>query len=539
MKGRIISLFLCLFLLTGFFATETLASTDWPSELYLESDAGIVMDADTGSILYGKNIHDTYSPASITKVLTALIVLEHCSLDEMVTFSQNAVYNVEDNSSSAGYDTGDVVSVNDCLYALLLKSANEAANALAEHVAGTTEDFAVLMNEKAAALGCQDSHFSNPSGLNDENHYVSAYDMALITRAAFENETFSKISATTYYELPPSKRNPEGQGVSPGNRMIKKSFPDQYRPDVIGGKTGYTSIALNTLVICAKQGDTKLITVILHSQGTQYDDTKQLLDFGFDNFQSVRIADYDQTFSSIGDDLKIAGLPTTQTRFLSINPESRIILPKTAAFSETTVSLDYEVPASAPEGTIACVNYYLGDRSVGRAYLILESILPETDEMLPDELIEGNSALLAPLDTGSDSPSPDAELEPNARNAQDLEHTANSDSGTVSRSDTNHDSPSGKGFLSLSLPFQGILLKILLAVLILGAAGFFAVHSFLKRKAKEEAALLERRRRRAERLRETGISEAEFDLMMQEKRQTALQDRSKHRTGGRWKDKGI
>lgn len=112
------------------------------------------MDANTGVVLYGKNIHETYSPASITKVLTSLIVLEHCSLDETVTFSESAVYNVESNSSSAGYDTGDTASVKDCLYALLLKSANEAANALAEHVAGSADAFAVLMNEKAAELGC-------------------------------------------------------------------------------------------------------------------------------------------------------------------------------------------------------------------------------------------------------------------------------------------------------------------------------------------------------------------------------------------------
>ena len=187
--------------------------------------------------------------------------------------------------------------------------------------------FADLMNEKAAELGCQDSHFSNPSGLNDENHYVSAYDMALITKAAFENEDFSKIVATTYYELPPNKKNPEGQGISPGNKMIKKNWPDQYRPDVIGGKTGYTSIALNTLVIGAQQGDTKFVTVILHSSGTQYSDTKALLNFGFNNFKAVRIADYDKTFSTIGDDLKISGLPTSEKQVLTIDPDSKIILP--------------------------------------------------------------------------------------------------------------------------------------------------------------------------------------------------------------------
>ena len=153
--GSKLSLFLIGTLLLSLLAApmQALASTEWPSDISIDSDAGIVMDANTGVVLYGKNIHETYSPASITKVLTSLIVLEHCSLDETVTFSESAVYNVESNSSSAGYDTGDTASVKDCLYALLLKSANEAANALAEHVAGSADAFAVLMNEKAAELG--------------------------------------------------------------------------------------------------------------------------------------------------------------------------------------------------------------------------------------------------------------------------------------------------------------------------------------------------------------------------------------------------
>ena len=137
------------------------------------------------------------------------------------------------------------------------------------------------------------------SGLNNEEHYVSAYDMALITRAAFENPTFAKIVETTTINCRRTRKIPR-QGISPGNKLVKKNWPQYYRPDVLGGKTGYTSIALNTLVNGARQGDTTLITVILHSNNTQYEDTSRLLDFGFNNFQSVKIADYDQTFSNIG-----------------------------------------------------------------------------------------------------------------------------------------------------------------------------------------------------------------------------------------------
>ena len=131
------------------------AAVSWPENASIQADGGIVIEADTGTVLYGKNIHETYYPASITKILTALIVLEHCDLDEIVTFSHDAVYNVEEGSSSAGIDEGDELTVRDCLYALLLASANESANALAEHVSGSREAFAELMNEKAESLGCQ------------------------------------------------------------------------------------------------------------------------------------------------------------------------------------------------------------------------------------------------------------------------------------------------------------------------------------------------------------------------------------------------
>lgn len=492
------------------------ASTDWPSDVSIESDAGIVMDAASGAVLYGKNIHETYAPASITKVLTALIVLERCSLDEMVTFSQNAVYNVEENSSSAGYDTGDTATVKDCLYALLLKSANESANALAEHVAGSTDAFAVLMNEKASQLGCQDSHFSNPSGLNDDAHYVSAYDMALITRAAFENDTFAAIVSTTYYELPPNKQNPEGQGISPGNKMIKKNWPDQYRPDVIGGKTGYTSIALNTLVNGAQQGDTRLITVILHSSGTQYDDTKRLLDFGFSNFQSVRIADYDKTFSSIGDDLKIAGLSPASGQSLTVDPESRVILPRTADFSETTASLDYTLPADAPEGAIACIRYTLGERNIGQAYLTFNTGISQA-AVLPARLIEAPTSTLAlgeGLAESVDAPNDGFPAEGSAAAEQGVEltETVDDEHGTEAAS------ASSRGLFHISLKLPSLFWKLLITVLLLAGTGTGLFLFFKKRKEAEERAAMDRRRRRIQRLRETGISEAEFDLMIQERR---------------------
>lgn len=517
--GSKLSLFLIGTLLLSLLAApmQALASTDWPADISIDSDAGIVMDANTGVVLYGKNIHETYSPASITKVLTSLIVLEHCSLDETVTFSESAVYNVESNSSSAGYDTGDTASVKDCLYALLLKSANEAANALAEHVAGSADAFAVLMNEKAAELGCQDSHFANPSGLNNEEHYVSAYDMALITRAAFENPTFAKIVETTYYKLPPNQKNPEGQGISPGNKLVKKNWPQYYRSDVLGGKTGYTSIALNTLVNGARQGDTTLITVILHSNNTQYEDTCRLLDFGFNNFQSVKIADYDQTFSNIGKDLKIADVSTAGGESLSIDPDSRVVLPKTADFSETTTSFDYEIPAGAPDGTIACVTYSLGDHKVGQAYLTLTDS-SQTAADIPEKLVSQAA-------TATAQDSSDTALSNGSSEALPLSNPPESAANQ-------ENSSTGKSFgqlFHISVRVPPAFIAALTAILVVIGAVTAGIRFLQMQRRQEEDALAERRRRRAERLRDSGMSEADFDLMMQDRR-TALAKKRKKRS---------
>lgn len=297
---RILPLLLCLALLLGLCPQTAFAAPAWPDNLTISAEGGIVIDADTGAVLYGKNIHEPYFPASITKILTALIIIENCNMDDIVTFSHNAVYNVEAGSSNAGIDEGDQLTVRDALYAMMLRSANEAANGLAEHCAGSVEQFAAMMNAKAVSLGCTQSNFNNPSGLNDPNHYTTAYDMALIAKAAFSNETFVEIDSTLYYDLPVTKRNTDGLRIYPGHKMLKKNLA-QYYPGIIGGKTGYTSLAGNTLVTCAERDGMKLIAVILNGHQTHYTDTKALLDFGFKNFKSLKISDYDQTYSSIED----------------------------------------------------------------------------------------------------------------------------------------------------------------------------------------------------------------------------------------------
>mgnify|MGYP003105743696 CR=1 FL=1 len=485
--------FLCLLLFVSSSAGNARAAAEWPSGLSVNAQGAIVIDADTGTVLWGQNIHNQYYPASITKIMTALLVIENCDLEDTVTFSHNAVFNVESGSSNAGINEGDKLSVRDCLYALLLKSANESANALAEHVAGSREAFADMMNAKAKELGCTNTHFANPSGLNDPEHYTSPYDMALIAKAAFNNPVFEEIDSTTYYKLPPNSINKEGLSISPGHKMMRKSSP-YYYPGIIGGKTGYTTLAGNTLVTCAEKNGMKLIAVILKGSTPVYwSDTKNLLDFGFENFVSLKAADYEKTYSSITSDLSFSGLSIQHPEALVLDPDSRIILPKTADFSDAKAELSYDVSADDPKGAIAKINYRYNDRVVGSTFLEINKELFQADEQK----------------------GPVSETDGESRKT----------SAGVS------DEYRQKALRPFKIP--------LAAWLILGGVGVLAligclVSFFLYKKRRYEEDFLIRREQRMKRLKDSGISVDEFNSIL-EQRRSSFPSKRKGRRGGRLK----
>lgn len=281
--GRLTAILLavCLVLLpqSAAYATQNAGGAASVSEPQIQAQGAVVIDAATGQILYGKNANTKYYPASITKLMTALLVIENCDLDGTVTFSKTATTNLEAGAVSLGMVEGDQLTVRQCLYALLLKSANEVGNALAEYVSGSISAFADLMNKKAAALGCTNTHFVNPHGLNDPNHYTTPYDMALIGRAAFANSTLREIDTTLSYKLPATKKN-EAMTITMGHKML---YPNdsRYFEGIIGGKTGFTSLAGNTLVTGAERNGVRLVAVVMKANGTHYTDTKALLDYGF------------------------------------------------------------------------------------------------------------------------------------------------------------------------------------------------------------------------------------------------------------------
>ena len=245
------------------------------------SEAVVIMDADTGLVLYGSEHHTQLYPASITKIMTALIVLEHVQdLQERIEFSYNSIWSIPRSSSHIAMDEGETLTVYQALYGLMLSSANEVSIALAEHVSGTVEAFAELMNHKASSLGATNTHFVNPSGLPDYDHVTTAYDMALIMREAIRHPIFVEIISTRRFDIPPTERQSDIRPLRNTNQLI---HPGPYFNEwVIGSKTGWTAAARHTLVTYAEHEGRRLIISTLKAEsGGTFMDTLALLSFGF------------------------------------------------------------------------------------------------------------------------------------------------------------------------------------------------------------------------------------------------------------------
>ncbi len=243
--------------------------------------AGIVVDVASGYTLYEKNINEMHYPASITKIMTATLALENLELSDSVTFSHNAVYSIEPGSSSAYAAEGEVFTVEQCLYGLMLISGNDLANGLAEKVSGSVEQFAELMTKKAKELGCISTQFKNPHGLHDEGHYTTAFDMAIIAINAYQNfEEFRTLCSTVRYDMPPTAMCEETRYWLNNNRMIREG-EEYYYPACIGGKTGFTNEAGGTLVTYANINNRLLACVIMGStnSATAYADSISLYDY--------------------------------------------------------------------------------------------------------------------------------------------------------------------------------------------------------------------------------------------------------------------
>ncbi len=355
----------------------------WPEfPANLSAVSACVIDADTGEVLYGKDEHTKRYPASVTKILTALLTCEQCSLSEEVTFSESATTNLESGAVTIGTAAGDVLTVEECLYALLLKSANEVANALAEHISGSVEDFCTLMNERAASLGCLHSDFHNPNGLTNEKHVTTAYDMALIAAACMNDPVFMEIEKSTSYHISHTAKYPDGLTVSMGHKMLHEEEP-YYDSRVTAGKTGFTSASGNTLVTMAEYEGRRVAAVVLKDTNPQhYEDTKALLDFAFSGFSNLTLSPDEimETFDP-GAELRRAGVISEGEYEISLAKSLMITLPKEADPSLLTLVYDTDLPENAPELAKAVVRLSFDGHTGTKAYVFVRdlSLIPEVE----------------------------------------------------------------------------------------------------------------------------------------------------------------
>ncbi len=385
MRTHALSAFLCIFIFistgfSAFAAPESLEAAlleaedrkslpiqtnqieNWPAGPAIGAQSAILLEVNTGVILYAKNIDEKQFPASTTKLMTCLLAAENCKMDEIVTFSHDAVFSIEPGSSNIGIDAREAMPMEECLYGILVGSANEVANAVAEHVAGSMDDFAKMMNERAAELGCANTHFVNAHGLFNENHYTSARDLALIAKAFFQNELLSKLGNTSSHHFEATDTQPDDFIQRNKHKLITGEIPYE---GIKGGKTGYTDDSRQTLVTCAEQNGMKLICVIMKEESPeQFYDTVKLFDYGFANFSTVNVAENETNYS-----IKNSNFFNTSSDIfgnskpiLSLNPDSYLIMPKTAVFDELDSDISYD---TREENEVAVINYYYHGTYVG------------------------------------------------------------------------------------------------------------------------------------------------------------------------------
>lgn len=313
--------------------------TGWPQGPKTYGEGGIIMDAETGAILYAKNIDGKAYPASITKVLTMLIALENAKLDDTVTVTQASVDCVEYGYAHIALVPGEEISLKDALNALMLASANEAAYAIGESVGEGYDWFIKEMNDRTRELGGMNSNFLNTNGMDAEEHYTCARDMALIARELLTHPEFEEICQTLQYTIQPTNKSKETRTFQQRHEMF---YLDNGIFEVTAGKTGYTDTALNTLVTCAEDGNRKLVCVVLKTHGTNvYKDTKALLNYGFENFQN----------------LSIQGKETSED-IKSMPEDAHVVVPEGVTFEKLKMEL---VPNQEEVGKAKAVYTYEGN----------------------------------------------------------------------------------------------------------------------------------------------------------------------------------
>lgn len=343
--------------------TNTFSANVQPPSFTIYSEGAILMDANTGITLYGKNENKKLYPASTTKILTAILAIENCKPTDKITASYNAVMSIPSGYSNAAIQPGEALTTQELLEAFLIHSANEVGYIFAEHISGSIENFATLMNKKAESLGCTNTHFTNPSGIHDVEHYSTAYDMALIARYCMQNETFRNVVSKTSCTIEATDKYEKRYFKNTNDLLIKSS--KYYYEYAIGMKTGYTSQAKRCLIASSLKNNLELITVTLGAESTledkRYEDTINLFEYGFSNYKAENIA----TKGTIIKDLVIKNA-TKETENLSLELKENLsgTLPANINLSDVTptIKINDNIIAPIHEGTVlGKITYKIGN----------------------------------------------------------------------------------------------------------------------------------------------------------------------------------
>ena len=354
----------------------------WPEGPKVMAETAIVMDMDTEEILYAKGIDEKRAPASTTKILTAMLAIEKVPFETQITFTDE-VNNIEAGSTHIGIKPGETLTMKDCAYAILLASANEVSSGVAEYIGTTVPAFVDMMNQRAKELGCTNTHFVNANGLYDENHYTTARDLAIIAKAAFQNETFREVVKTPYYIVPKTNITDEERWLNNHHKMILQG--SEYYEGCLGGKTGYTEKAGNTLITYAERNGRKLVCALLADVNivAQYTDTKALLNYGFDSFQrldTTAVSLSPAKSDELGKQLEEKGLLSTALETTSIS------VPK-----ELTEELTYKTTL---ENNMLNIDYYYGKQQIGSSSMqASDEILKVSQELSPKEVTKTDASV--------------------------------------------------------------------------------------------------------------------------------------------------
>lgn len=383
-----IKILFSLFIFYNLIYTGANAATTNPPDI--NAKAAILIDANTGDILYSKNGEETHFPASTTKVLTALITLEHTNLNDVVTIGKNPPFA---KGSSIGLKEGEKFTVETLLTGLLLESGNDCAEALAEHVGGSIENFAKMMNEKAKELGCTNSNFVNPSGLPDDNHVTTAHDLALIMQAALKNNDFIRISRLVSVELPASNLDGQKRWANNHNYLINPNSKYFYKY-ALAGKSGYTDVARHTFIISGEKDGQRLIAVFLKAEdkNKNYEDMAKLLDYGFNNFENIKLYSKGQEIDSI----KI----NKDTNIPLLADEDIFATVKKDEANSIKPTINYDLPKNIGKMTInkgeelTKGNVVLNGHEIGKVNLVSGTSREYSTKVAVTEFLKSNSILV-------------------------------------------------------------------------------------------------------------------------------------------------